>query len=146
MNSCHRLKARQCPRRYPRPSGHYRRCREGNFTHAAAQRDVSQSALSHRIRDFEERLGVRLLNRATRSVAPTEADARLLADITPRLEAVTSALNALADMRDASVGLIQLSVSAHAAETVLWPVLPTFLAQYPDIQMELAVDHGLWTS
>ena len=117
--------------------------RERSFTRAAAQLGVSQSALSHTMRALEERLGVRLLTRTTRSVAPTEAGERLLQGIGPRFEEIEAELTALNALREKPAGTIRINAGEHAAETILWPALENFLPRYPDIKVELTVDNGL---
>lgn len=116
---------------------------ERSFTRAAAKLGTSQSALSHTVRRLETRLGVRLLTRTTRSVAPTAAGERLLATLTPALAMIDAEIASLGDLRDKPRGLIRITTSEHAAETVLLPVLAPFLAEYPDIQVELSIDSGL---
>lgn len=116
---------------------------ERSFTRAAAKLGTSQSALSHTVRRLETRLGVRLLTRTTRSVAPTAAGERLLATLTPALGMIDAEIASLGDLRDKPRGLIRITTSEHAAETVLLPVLAPFLAAYPDIQVELSIDSGL---
>jgi DNA-binding transcriptional LysR family regulator len=117
--------------------------RERSFTNAAAKLGISQSALSHTVRGLEERLGVRLLTRTTRSVAPTEAGERLLRGVGPRLDEVDAELAALSEWREKPAGTIRITVGEHAASSVLWPVLETFLPKYPDINVELTIDYGL---
>ncbi|MGY4316087.1 LysR family transcriptional regulator [Bradyrhizobium sp. JR3.5] len=117
--------------------------RERSFTRAAARLGVSQSALSHTMRALEERLGVRLLTRTTRSVAPTEAGERLLQGIGPRFEEIEAELTALNALREKPAGTIRINAGEHAAETILWPALENFLPHYPDIKVELTVDNGL---
>ena len=117
--------------------------RERSFTRAAARLGVSQSALSHTVRQLEERLGVRLLTRTTRSVAPTEAGERLLRKLGPRFDEIEAELAGLSDLRDKPAGTIRITAGEHAADTVLWPVLKTMLPAYPDIQVEVIVDYGL---
>jgi DNA-binding transcriptional LysR family regulator len=117
--------------------------RERSFTRAAAQIGVSVSALSHTIRGLEERLGVRLLARTTRSVAPTEAGERLLATIGPHFDEIEAGLAALRALRDEPAGTIRVTASDHAAETVLWPALATFLPEHPNIHVEISVDLAL---
>lgn len=117
--------------------------RQRSFTRAAAQLGVSASALSHTIRGLEERTGVRLLNRTTRSVTPTEAGEQLLGSVAPQLDDIRRALDRLGDLRDKPAGTIRISTVDHAAETVLWPSLSRFLADYPDIHLELTVDNSL---
>ncbi|KAF0813453.1 HTH-type transcriptional regulator PgrR [Andreprevotia sp. IGB-42] len=101
--------------------------REGSFTRAAAQLGVSQSALSHTICGLETRLGLRLLTRTTRSVAPTEAGERLLATVARRFEEIEQALAAPSDLREQPAGTIRISTAEHAANQVLWPWLATLL-------------------
>jgi len=117
--------------------------RERSFTRAAGRLGVSQSALSHTMRALEERLGVRLLTRTTRSVAPTAAGERLLAGIGPRFEEIEAELAALSALREKPAGTIRINAGEHAAETILWPALAEFLPRYPDIKVELTVDNGL---
>ncbi|MDF7706396.1 LysR family transcriptional regulator [Enterobacter hormaechei subsp. steigerwaltii] len=117
--------------------------RERSFTRAAAQLGVSQSALSHAMRNLETRLEVRLLTRTTRSVAPTEAGEQLLMRLSPHLLEIEKELTALRDTRDRPAGNIRLTAGEHAMSAVLWPVLKPFMAQYPDINVEVTVDNGL---
>ena len=117
--------------------------RERSFTRAAAQLGVSQSALSHAMRNLEARLEVRLLTRTTRSVAPTEAGEQLLMRLSPHLLEIEQELTALRDTRDRPAGNIRLTAGEHAMSAVLWPVLKPFMAQYPDINVEVTVDNGL---
>lgn len=117
--------------------------REKSFTRAAARMNVSPSALSHTIRNLEERLGVRLLNRTTRSVSPTEAGERLLSAIGPKFDDIRQALSQLGELRDKPSGTIRISTVDHAAETVLWPSLSRFLAKYPDVSVELTIENTL---
>ncbi|NEU99865.1 LysR family transcriptional regulator [Bradyrhizobium uaiense] len=117
--------------------------RDRSFTRAAARLGVSQSALSHTMRALEERLGVRLLTRTTRSVAPTAAGERLLQGIGPRFEEIEAELSALTALRERPAGIIRINAGEHAAETILWPALAEFLPRYPDIKVDLTVDNGL---
>src|SRR5882672_6450832 len=116
---------------------------ERSFTKAAAQLGVSQSALSHTIRGLEERLGLRLLTRTTRSVAPTEAGQRLLGALAPRFEEIAAEIAALSELREKPAGTIRITATDYAVETILWPKLTKFLWQYPDVQVELITDYGL---
>ena len=116
--------------------------RERSFTRAAAQIGVSPSALSHTIRALEERLGIRLLTRTTRSVAPTDAGERLLATIGPRFDEIEAELTAISELRDKPAGTIRITTGIDAAETILWPALAKLLPDYPDIRVELSVDPG----
>jgi DNA-binding transcriptional LysR family regulator len=117
--------------------------REGSFTRAAAKLGVSQSALSHTLRALEARMGVRLLSRTTRSVAPTAAGERLLQAIAPRFEEIESELAAIVETRDKPAGAIRITTTDYAADTLLWPRLSKVLPDYPDIKVELVVDYGL---
>ena len=117
--------------------------RERSFTRAAAKLGVSQSALSHTLRELEERLGIRLLTRTTRSVAPTEAGERLLRTLAPRLEEIEAELSSLTALRGKPAGTVRITAGEHAAQTVLWPKLSKLLPQYPDIKLEVIVDYGL---
>jgi DNA-binding transcriptional LysR family regulator len=116
---------------------------ERSFTRAAAKLGVSQSALSHTIRGLEERLGVRLLTRTTRSVSPTEAGERLLHTIGPRFEEIESELAALSEFREKPAGTIRITATDYAVETILWPKLTRFLRRYPDVKIEIIIDYGL---
>jgi DNA-binding transcriptional LysR family regulator len=117
--------------------------RERSFTRAAAQLGVSQSALSHTVRALEERLGLRLLTRTTRSVAPTEAGERLLRNVGPRFDEIDAELSALTALRETPAGTVRITTGEHSAQTILWPVLAKLLPRYPDIKVELVVDYGL---
>src|SRR5829696_6561450 len=113
--------------------------RERSFTKAAAQLGVSQSTLSHTIRELEERLGVRLLTRTTRSVSPTEAGERLLRNVGPRLEEIEAELDGLSDLRDKPAGTIRITAGDHAFKFVVWPKLAKLLPDYPDIKVEIII-------
>jgi len=117
--------------------------RERSFTQAAAKLGVSQSALSHTIRGLEERIGLRLLTRTTRSVSPSEAGERLLSAVGPRLEEIDAAVAALSELRQKPAGTIRITATEYAAVSVLWPRLPKFLRAYPDVNIEIVVDYGL---
>jgi DNA-binding transcriptional LysR family regulator len=117
--------------------------RERSFTRAAAQLGLSQSTLSHTIRELEERLGVRLLTRTTRSVSPTEAGERLLRTIGPRFDEIEAELDALSDLRERPAGTVRITVGDHPYRTVLWPRLANFLRKYPDIKADIVIDNGL---
>ncbi len=116
---------------------------EQSFTRAAAKLGTSQSALSHTIRRLETRLGVRLLTRTTRSLAPTEAGERLLGTLRPALDSIATELGSLSELRERPAGTIRITTSEHAANTVLWPTLERMLVDYPDIHVELSIDSGL---
>ena len=117
--------------------------RERSFTRAAAKLRVSQSALSHTIRGLEERLGLRLLIRTTRSVSPSEAGHRLLQSVGPRLEEIETELAALSVLREKPSGTVRITTTEHAAYTLLWPKLAKVLPQHPDIKVELIVQQTL---
>uniref|UniRef100_UPI0026347A04 LysR family transcriptional regulator n=1 Tax=Dokdonella sp. TaxID=2291710 RepID=UPI0026347A04 len=111
--------------------------RERSFTRAAAQLGVSQSALSYTIRGLEQRIGIRLLTRTTRSVVPTEAGQRLLAQVTPHFAGIDEAMKDLGELRDRPAGTLRINSSEHASELILWPKLQRLLSQYPDIRVEV---------
>ncbi|ULR45767.1 LysR family transcriptional regulator [Rhizobium sp. K102] len=117
--------------------------RAQSFTKAAGKLGVSQSALSHTIRGLEERLGLRLLTRTTRSVSPTEAGERLLLTIGPRIDEIETELAALSAFREKPAGTIRINAGEHAANAVLWPAVKKLLPDYPDIHVEIIVDYGL---
>src|ERR1700736_1398669 len=111
--------------------------RERSCTRAAAKLGISQSSLSHIIRDLETRLGIRLLTRTTRSVSPTEAGERLLNTVGPRLEEVETELASLSDLREKPSGTIRITSTDYGTDTILWPKLMPFLRRYPDIKIEI---------
>ncbi|OYR32394.1 LysR family transcriptional regulator [Brucella lupini] len=117
--------------------------REQSFTRAAAKLGVSPSALSQTIRNLEERLGVRLLTRTTRSVSSTEAGERLLQTIAPRFEEIQAELAALSAFRDKPAGTVRITAGEHPAISVLQPALKRFLPDHPDIHVEIIIDYGL---
>jgi DNA-binding transcriptional LysR family regulator len=117
--------------------------RECSFTQAAAKLGVSQSALSHTIRGLEERLGVRLLTRTTRSVSATAAGERLFHNVGPRFEEIEGELTALSELRQKPAGTIRITATDYAANTVLWPKLQELLRAYPGIKVEIAIEYGL---
>lgn len=117
--------------------------KERSFTRAAAKLRVSPSALSQTIRNLEERLGLRLLTRTTRSVASTEAGERLLRTIAPRFEEIEAELAALSELRDKPAGTVRITAGEHPAISILQPALKRFLPEYPDIQVEIIIDYGL---
>lgn len=116
---------------------------ESSFTRAAAKLGVSPSALSHTVRSLEERLGVRLLTRTTRSVAVTAAGERLVRTIGPRFDEIDTELASLSELREKPAGTIRITTGEHPATTILWPALDSFLPRYPDIKVELIIDYGL---
>lgn len=113
---------------------------ERSFTRAAARLGTSQSALSHTVRRLETRLGVRLLTRTTRNVAPTAAGEKLIATLGPALDSIEAQLASLGELREKPAGTIRITTSEHAAVTLLWPALERFLRDYPDIHVELSTD------
>jgi len=116
---------------------------EGSFTRAAARLGVSPSALSHRMRKLEARLGLRLLARTTRRVATTEAGERLLDALRPAIETIDRQLADLSDLRERPSGSIRITASDHATRTLLWPAIDAFLKRYPDIEIEINAESGL---
>src|ERR671913_351775 len=117
--------------------------RERSFTKAAVKLGVSQSALSHTIRELEERLGVRLLSRTTRSVSPTEAGERLLHNIGPRFDEIEAEVSAVSELREKPAGTIRITATENATETILVPKLAPLLREYPDVKVEIIIDYGL---
>ena len=117
--------------------------RERSFTNAAAKLGVSPSALSHTMRALEERLGLRLLTRTTRSVSPTQAGERLLQSIGPRLDEIDADLASLSELRERPAGTVRITAGEHPAKTVIWPAVRKLVSEYPDIHVELTVDQGL---
>jgi len=115
---------------------------ERSFTKAAVKLGTSQSTLSHTIKQLEERLGLRLLTRTTRSVSPTEAGERLLQTLSPRINDIESEVDALMAARDKPSGTVRISLSDHAYYSVVWPKLKPVLKQYPEISVELNLDNG----
>jgi DNA-binding transcriptional LysR family regulator len=117
--------------------------REQSFTKAATKLGVSQSALSHTVRGLEAQLGIRLLTRTTRSVAPTAAGERLLTTMGPLLDEIAAGMAALSEFREKPAGTIRITTGEHAAHKVLWPALERLLPDYPDIKVELDINNGM---
>lgn len=117
--------------------------RERSFTRAAAKLGLSQSTLSHTIRQLEERIGVRLLTRTTRSVSPTEAGEQLLQHVGPRLEEIAAEIAAVREYRDKPAGTIRITAIDQAIDEVLWPRLAPLLHEHPDLKIELSADYRL---
>lgn len=115
---------------------------ERSFTKAAKRLNVSPSAVSHAIRALEERLGVRLLSRTTRSVAPTEAGEQLLARLKPAFHEVRAGLDEISGFRDRAVGRLRLLLPRFAASTVLAPKLAQFVRSYPDVLLDVTTDNN----
>jgi DNA-binding transcriptional LysR family regulator len=116
---------------------------ERSFTRAAAKLGITQSTLSHTIRRLESRLGLRLLARTTRSVAPTDAGERLLLTVGPAFEEIDAKVDSLSELRERPAGSIRITATEHAAEAILMPALERLLPKYPDIKVEITVDYGL---
>ena len=114
---------------------------ERSFTRAAARLGVAQSTLSHTIKQLEANMGIRLLNRTTRNVAPTVAGERLLQTLAPRIAEIEGEIAALSELRDKPSGTVRLTLSEHALESVVWPKLEPVLRDYPDITVELSLDN-----
>jgi DNA-binding transcriptional LysR family regulator len=117
--------------------------KERSFTKAAAKLAVSQSALSQTIRALEERIGLRLLTRTTRSVALTEAGERMLETVAPRFEEIEAQLAALSELREKPAGTVRITAGEHSAMSILQPTLKRFLPDHPDVNVEIIVDYGL---
>jgi len=117
--------------------------RERSFTRAAAKLGMTQSALSQIIRNLEERIGVRLLNRTTRSVTPTQAGERLFLKIGPKFDDMDVELAALGELREKPAGTIRITATEYAVQAILMPALSRILPKYPDINVEALVDYGL---
>lgn len=117
--------------------------RDRSFTKAAAKLGISQSSLSQIVRGLEERLGLRLLTRTTRSVAPTDAGQQLLDTLGPHFEGIEEKLVSLTALRDKPAGTLRITSIEHALDTVLWPAFRKMLVEYPDIAIETVVDYGL---
>ena len=117
--------------------------RHRNFRRAAREQRVSVSGLSQRLRNLEERLGVRLLNRTTRSVAPTEAGELLLSRVGPALQELTDAVGAVRGMRNTPSGRLRINAPAPAAQLVMAPMVAPFLERYPAINLEIVVETSM---
>ena len=115
--------------------------RAGSFTRAAAQLGVTQSALSQTIRTLERRLDLKLLNRTTRSVAPTEAGERLYQTVMPRFADIEAELAVLGEMRGKPAGTVRITATEHSMRTLIWPRLQPWLPMYPDIKVEISGDN-----
>lgn len=116
---------------------------ERSFTRAAAHLGMSQSALSQIVRRLETRLGLRLLSRTTRSVAPTEVGERLLKSLAPMLGDIDASLTALGEFRERPTGTFRITTVEHAAKMFLLPALAKLLPSHPDIVVDITVDYGL---
>ena len=116
---------------------------ERSFTRAAAKLGVSQSALSHSVRDLETRMGVRLLTRTTRSVSMTEAGERLMRSVAPRLEEIETEIAAVSELGDKVAGTIRITAIDHVVESVVWPRLDQLLHRYPELRVEISTDYRM---
>lgn len=115
----------------------------GSFTAAARTLGISPSAVSHIVRGLEERLGIRLLHRSTRSVAPTEAGTKLLSTLSPALAGLDAVLDTLGETKDRPAGRVRITSHRIAAQYTLLPKMPTFGKNFPDIVVEVSVDDSL---
>jgi DNA-binding transcriptional LysR family regulator len=117
--------------------------RERNFTRAAAQLGVSQSALSRTVKALEAHMGLPLLARTTRSVSPTEAGERLIESVGPRFAEIEAELESLRASRDRPAGTVRITTTDYAANAYVWPRVQTLLREYPELRIELVNDYGL---
>ncbi|MFC3627894.1 LysR family transcriptional regulator [Paracoccus angustae] len=115
---------------------------ERSFTKAAARLGMTPSALSHAVRNLEDRLGLRLLNRTTRNVAPTEAGVQLIQSVGPLFEQIDIELGNLGDLRDRPRGKVRITCNDYVIETIFRPKLQEFLETYPEIEVEFSIDYG----
>ena len=116
--------------------------RAGSFTKAAAELGISQPALSHALKELEQRLGLRLLSRTTRSVSTTEAGEKLFRAIAPHFDGIEAGLSALTDMREKPAGTVRITTGDHVPEAILMPALAKLLPLYPDLHVEISVNLG----
>ena len=114
-----------------------------SFTRAARRLGVTQSALSQTMKRLESQLGFGLLSRTTRSVAPTAAGERLLAILSPALAGLDDEIEALSQARGAAIGTVRITTGKHAADTLLWPMLPSFMRRHPGIEAEVCVEGAM---
>lgn len=115
----------------------------GSFTKAASHLGVSQSALSYTIRSLEKQVGIKLLNRTTRSVSPTQAGEQLLNDIEPLINQISDKINHLNEFRDTPRGTLRINSTEHVVSFLLWDKLSKFIKQYPDIVLEITTDYAM---
>lgn len=113
----------------------------GSFVKAADKLGVTSSALSQNVKNLEKQLGIRLLNRTTRSIAPTDAGEKLLAQITPHFAAIIGGLRQLDDFKDSLQGSVRINSSELAANLILYPKLMPLLAQYPDLRLDIVIEN-----
>lgn len=114
-----------------------------SFTRAAAKLGTSQSAISQAVRRLESGIGVKLLTRNTRNVAPTEAGEQLAATLRPAFEDIDARLSALSALRERPAGMVRITSSRHAADTILWPAVSKLIASYPEVSVEISIDSHL---
>ncbi|WP_334184666.1 LysR family transcriptional regulator [Novosphingobium sp.] len=114
-----------------------------SFTRAAAKLGTSQSAISQIVRRLEAGMGLKLLTRNTRNVAPTEAGEQLIATLRPAFDEIDARLSALSALRERPAGTVRITSSRHAAETILWPAVGRLLKAYPDVAVEISIDSHL---
>jgi DNA-binding transcriptional LysR family regulator len=114
-----------------------------SFTRAAAMLGTSQSAISQIVRRLEAAMGLKLLTRNTRNVAPTEAGEQLVATLRPAFDEIDTRLSALSALRERPAGTVRITSSRHAAETILWPAVGRMLKDYPEVTVEISVDSHL---
>ncbi len=116
--------------------------RAGSFTQAAKELRVSQPALSHAVKELERRLGLRLLNRTTRSVSTTEAGERLLRSTAPHLDGIEAGIAALSELREKPAGTVRITTGDQPSEAILLPAIAKLLPSYPDLNVEISVNSG----
>ncbi|MGO4166316.1 LysR family transcriptional regulator [Novosphingobium sp. YAF33] len=114
-----------------------------SFTRAAATLGTSQSAISQIVRRLEAGMGVKLLTRNTRNVAPTDAGEQLIATLRPAFDEIDARLSALSALRERPAGKVRITSSRHAAETILWPAVGKLLKDYPEVTVEISIDSHL---
>lgn len=117
--------------------------KERSFTRAAEKLGVSPSALSHTVRALETRMGLKLLSRTTRSVAPTEAGQRLLDTLAPQFEEIEAEVAAVSGLREKPAGTVRITALDFVADTLLWPRLAPLLLRYPDLRVEISTNYGM---
>ena len=116
---------------------------ERSFTRAAAKLGTSQSAISQTMRNLEERIGIKLLSRTTRSVSPTEAGEYLLNLVQPAIEDIEHGLHQISALRENPAGTLRINADEYAIQSVLWAAVEKIIKKYPDIAVEMTSDYGL---
>lgn len=116
---------------------------EGNFTRAGIRLGVSQSAVSHTIRRLEDRIGVKLFNRNSRKVTPTDAGEQLLASLRPSFQHVGNRIEEIRTLGERPSGLVRVTASAHAVQQILWPVVSDLTRDYPEVRIEISTEGRL---